>query len=84
MMFFTCGSSCTPRCTAWAITLDATLADTLPTPGTVRATWFRRDHFLVELDTAYGPMTAIATTHLAPGTEVGIRADLRAAVLLHP
>ena len=37
MMFFTCGSSCTPRCTAWAITLDATLADTLPTPGTVRA-----------------------------------------------
>ena len=24
------------------------------------ATWFRRDHFLVELDTAYGPMTAIA------------------------
>jgi len=52
--------------------------------GTVRTTWFRRDHFLVELDTAYGPMTAIATAHLAPGTEVGIRADLRAAVLLDP
>jgi thiamine transport system ATP-binding protein len=50
--------------------------------GTVRSSWFRRDHFLVELDTAYGPMTAIATAHLSPGTEVGTRADLRAAVVL--
>jgi thiamine transport system ATP-binding protein len=52
--------------------------------GTVRTCWFRRDHFLVELDTAYGPMSAIATAHLAPGSEVGTRADLRAALLLHP
>jgi thiamine transport system ATP-binding protein len=52
--------------------------------GTVRACWFRRDHFLVELDTAYGPMTAIAAVHLPPGTAVGTRADLRAAVLLDP
>ena len=44
--------------------------------GTVRASWFRRDHFLVELDTAYGPMTATATAHLPPGTDVGIRANL--------
>jgi thiamine transport system ATP-binding protein len=52
--------------------------------GTVRATWFRRDHFLVELDTACGPMTATASAPLAPGTPVATRADLGAAVVLTP
>ena len=37
MMFLTLGISCTPRCTAWAITFVATLTDTLATPGTPRA-----------------------------------------------
>jgi thiamine transport system ATP-binding protein len=50
--------------------------------GTVRSSWFRRDHFLVELDTAYGPMTAVAATSLPPGTAVGTRARLEAAVVL--
>jgi thiamine transport system ATP-binding protein len=53
-------------------------------PATVRATWFRRDHFLVELDTAFGPMTAIASAPLGAGEAVGIRAELGAAVLLRP
>lgn len=52
--------------------------------GTVRAAWFRRDHFLVELDTPYGPMTAIATSSLPPGSAVALRADLHAAVVLDP
>jgi thiamine transport system ATP-binding protein len=55
-----------------------------PLPGTVRATWFRRDHFLLELDTAYGPMTAIASSPSPPGAAVGTRADLDAAVVLAP
>jgi thiamine transport system ATP-binding protein len=52
--------------------------------GTVRTAWFRRDHFLVELDTPYGPMTAIATSSLPPGSAVALRADLRAAVVMDP
>jgi thiamine transport system ATP-binding protein len=52
--------------------------------GTVLASWFRRDHFLVELDTPYGPMTAIATASLPPGSAVALRADLRAALVLDP
>jgi len=55
-----------------------------PLTGTVRATWFRRDHFLLELDTAYGPMTAIASSPSPPGASVGTRADLDAAVVLAP
>jgi len=50
--------------------------------GTVRAIWFRRDHFLVELDTAYGPMTASATAPLVVGSEVRTRAALDGAVIL--
>jgi thiamine transport system ATP-binding protein len=50
--------------------------------GTVRATWFRRDHFLVELDTEFGPMTASATAPLAVGSDVTTHADLDAAVIL--
>lgn len=50
--------------------------------GTVRATWFRRDHFLAELDTAYGPMTAVAASSLPPGTAVATRARLESAVIL--
>ena len=55
-----------------------------PLAGTVRATWFRRDHFLVELTTPYGPMTATASTPLAVGTAVTTQARLKAAVVLAP
>ena len=34
MMFFTLGISCTPRCTACAMTFHVTLAETLSTPAT--------------------------------------------------
>jgi hypothetical protein len=37
MMFFTLGISCTPRCTAWLMTLVTMLTDTFSTPGTVLA-----------------------------------------------
>ncbi len=37
MMFFTLGISCTPRCTAWLMTLVTMLTETLLTPGTVLA-----------------------------------------------
>ena len=37
MMFLTFGISCTPRCTAWAMTLVVTFTETLVTPGTARA-----------------------------------------------
>jgi thiamine transport system ATP-binding protein len=53
-----------------------------PLAGTVRSAWFRRDHFLVELDTAYGPMTAVASTPLPPGAAVHTRARLESAVIL--
>jgi hypothetical protein len=36
-MFFTRGSSCTPRCAACATTLLLICTLTLPTPGTLRA-----------------------------------------------
>jgi thiamine transport system ATP-binding protein len=55
-----------------------------PVAGTVRATWFRRDHFLVELDTVYGPITATAPAPLPPATAARIRAHLDAAVVLAP
>jgi thiamine transport system ATP-binding protein len=55
-----------------------------PLAGTVLATWFRRDHFLLELDTAYGAMTATASSPSAPGASVTTRADLDAAVVLAP
>ena len=53
-------------------------------PGTVRETWFRRDHFLVEIDTAYGSMTATASAPWPPGSTVATRARLDAAVVLAP
>ena len=52
--------------------------------GTVRETWFRRDHFLVEIDTAYGSMTATASAPWPPGSAVATRARLDAAVVLAP
>lgn len=55
-----------------------------PLAGTVRSAWFRRDHFVVELDTAYGPITATAPVQLPPGTAVHTRARLDAAVVLTP
>jgi thiamine transport system ATP-binding protein len=55
-----------------------------PVTGTVRATWFRRDHFLVDLDTAHGPMTATASTPLPRGASARVSARLDAAVVLEP
>ncbi len=37
MMFLTLGMSCTPRCTACAVTLVCRFTDTFSTPGTDRA-----------------------------------------------
>ncbi len=50
--------------------------------GTVRACWFRRDHFLVELDTAVGPVTARASEPVPVGACAAVAADLGAAVVL--
>lgn len=52
--------------------------------GTVRATWFRRDHFLVELDTAVGAITARSADPEPIGTSVRVTADLDAAVVIDP
>ena len=41
-MFFTPGSNCTPRCTAWATTLVLRFTRTACTPGTLRAAASRR------------------------------------------
>ena len=53
-----------------------------PVGGTVRTVWFRRDHYLVELDTADGPMTVTSSRPPAVGDRVQVRADLEAAVIL--
>ena len=53
-----------------------------PVSGIVRAVWFRRDHYLLELDTAGGPMTATSSRPVAVGDSVQVRADLEAAVIL--
>ena len=37
MMFFTLGSSCTPRCTACGMILTVRFTDTFSTPGTLLA-----------------------------------------------
>jgi ABC-type sulfate/molybdate transport systems ATPase subunit len=50
--------------------------------GTVRATWFRGDHFLVEVTTADGPLTARAAEMVAVAAPVRIAADLAATVIL--
>ncbi|MEO6467590.1 MAG: ABC transporter ATP-binding protein [Acidimicrobiia bacterium] len=50
--------------------------------GTVRTVWFRRDHYLLELDTADGPMTVTSSRPVAVGDHVHVRADLEAAVIL--
>lgn len=50
--------------------------------GTVRASWFRRDHFLLEIDTALGPITAVSPQPIGIGGTVTIAAELDAAVVL--
>lgn len=50
--------------------------------GTVRASWFRRDHFLLEIDTALGRITAVSPQPSGIGDTVTIAADLDAAVVL--
>ena len=49
-------------------------------PGTVRNAWFRLDHYAVEIDTAFGPMTAVAPTRPPLGSSVTVAADLTAAM----
>ena len=53
-----------------------------PVDGVVRAVWFHRDHYLLETDTAHGPMTVTSTRPATVGSQVQIRADLEAAVIL--
>ncbi len=53
-----------------------------PVRSTVRAAWFRRDHYLLEVDTADGPMTVTSSRPVAVGDSVHVRADLEAAVIL--
>ena len=53
-----------------------------PVEGVVRAVWFRRDHYLLELNTADGPMTVTSSRSVAVGDSVQVRADLEAAVIL--
>ncbi len=53
-----------------------------PVDGTVRATWFRGDHFVSEIDTAFGPLTAVSRTSPDLHSKVSIAADLDAAVVL--
>lgn len=50
--------------------------------GRVCATWFRGDHFLVEVETANGRVTAISPTRPPTDTEVAVAADLGAAVVV--
>ena len=53
-----------------------------PVAGTVRAVWFRRDHFLFDVDTVHGPITAVSSQSEPIGTVVRIAADLEATVIL--
>ena len=53
-----------------------------PVGGTVRTVWFRRDHYLLELDTADGPMAVTSSRPVDIGDRVQVRADLEAAVIL--
>lgn len=55
--------------------------------GTILATWFRRDHYLVQLDTPLGRITAMSPQRIAIGDRVSITADLSSAIVLpasHP
>ena len=53
-----------------------------PVGGIVRCLWFRRDHYLLEIDTADGPMTVTSSPPVDVGQPVQVRADLEAAVIL--
>jgi thiamine transport system ATP-binding protein len=50
--------------------------------GRVTATTFRRDHFLVQVETEHGTLEVAATTPPTPGANVGLTLDPDAAVLL--
>ena len=53
-----------------------------PVAGMVRVTWFRGDHFVSEIDTTFGPLTAVSRASPDLHSEVSIAADLDAAVVL--
>jgi thiamine transport system ATP-binding protein len=53
-----------------------------PVPGRVAATTFRRDHFLVQVDTDLGILEVTATTPPTPGENVALALDTTAAVTL--
>ena len=53
-----------------------------PLSGTVASSWFRRDHYLLVIDTALGPVTALSPQPGGIGDTVTIAADLDAAVVL--
>lgn len=52
--------------------------------GRVVATWFRRDHFVVDVETAVGRLTAHSSNPEPVGSAVALAADLEAAVLVEP
>jgi len=53
-----------------------------PVDGTVEAVWFRRDHFLLDVDTTHGSLTAVNSQFEPIGSVVRIAADLEAAVIV--
>ncbi len=53
-----------------------------PVEAIVRAVWFRRDHYLLEIDTVHGTMTVTSSQPVAVGQPVRVHADLEAAVIL--
>jgi thiamine transport system ATP-binding protein len=61
---------------------DLFLAPDGAVTGSVVATWFRRDHFLVEVATAIGTVTARSGEAPPVGSTVAVGATLAAAVVL--
>lgn len=53
-----------------------------PVSGVIVGSTFRRDHFLVTVETGIGPVTVAAAEPPAAGTAVRLSADLDAAVVL--
>lgn len=61
---------------------DLTVGPDGAVAGTVAAAWLRGDHFIVDVATADGPVTARSAEALAVGTTVRVRATLEATVTL--
>ncbi len=75
-------ASTSPRAWVGFRPADLDVRSNGPVEGTVRAVWFRRDHFLLEVDTAHGSLTAVNSQSEPIGAVVHIAADLEAAVIV--